>query len=90
MILAELNTEHFQFKALAGNAREARLAVVGAFQRHLAQHDSTPADWADAVAQPYQTSSLEQFASALQDWYGINTFDFGSDNCRALRDGEEV
>lgn len=90
MVLAELNTEHFQFKALAGNEREAKMAVVGAFQRHLMENGSTPRDWADAVGMDYGVASFEQFFAALQDWYGINTYDFGSDNCVALRDGEEI
>jgi hypothetical protein len=83
MVVAELQTEHFQFMAIAGSEKAAREKVAECFLRHLTQTfdgDRQTAieyflihAYGDIEAEEWEK---EPWVKAVEEWYGMRTWDF--------------
>jgi hypothetical protein len=89
MILAELNTGHFEFKSVGETHEQAKERVTNAFVRHLQECGSSMQQWREDVGGDYARSAMS-FRECIEDWYGINTWDFGVDTSLDLRDGATI
>jgi hypothetical protein len=83
MVVAELQTEHFQFMAIARSEKAAREKVAECFLRHLTQ--TFDGDRQTAVEYflintygDLEAGELEKlpWVENVEEWYGIRTWDF--------------
>ena len=63
MIIATMNTEHFDWMAVGASEASAKELIVKAFRKHLKGCDRTTPTWPRSNA---------KMITALEDWYGID------------------
>jgi hypothetical protein len=78
-IVAELQTEHFQFMAIGASEPEAREKVAECFLRHLAQtFDGDRQEATENFLLVTWTEEQEKlpWVENVHEWYGIGIWDF--------------
>lgn len=65
MIFAEMQTEHFTFRAIGADKDAAMRAILRGWQKHMKPHGG----------------NLYNTVAELHDWYGINTYPMEMNEC---------
>lgn len=92
MWIAELDTEHFQFRGAGTTQKQARDAVAAGFLRHLAAMDGgeqVALERFDLYLGDVDTpTTADTFTDAVDDYYSIHAWRLKAGE--ALRDGAPV
>ncbi len=73
MVLAEMATEHFTFRALGADEDCAKSAILRGWEKHVKSYG-------DYHQMPWDGKT----ANEIEEWYGINTYSVEMNEC--LRD----
>lgn len=73
IVLAEMVTEHYTFRALGSGKDSAKRAILRGWKEHIKS-------WEDQHKKPWDGYTVNE----IEEWYGINTFPLEINEC--LRD----